>query len=1110
MTFFRFLLSATLLGGFFLQAQEPPALLRDANPAGSRGVQIEPPPQGVRIPRARFVEVDPGVLLTPVSGRRRISLPLFADTQFLADELRSSWSKDGSTFLWVGQIEGMQRGQVILAATGDIVSGSIMTDTYEFYSIRQVDGRLHRVQQVQGDDFQTTDDVRLPPETEGAESPDLANPKGAVRGAAANSIDLMVCYTTTAKNAAGGEASIRNKIELAVGELNQSFVNSAVGIQVNLVHTMEVNYNDAADVDSMLAAFRSPSDGQMDEVHAARNTYGADLVHLLYHNVGANGGTIGVGYLMRNVSTNFASNAFSISEQYWMSNPGWAMAHELGHNMGSTHDRANTSSTGAYPYSYGYQHTTSPRFRTIMSYACPGSDCPRIPYWSNPDVTYSGAAVGVDSASAQSADNARSLNNTAATVANFRQSVSGCSFTINPTSASYAASGGNGAVTITAGTGCAGNAQTSSSFLTITSSSSGSGSGSLSYSVAANTGGARSDTITVAGQTVTISQSAAPPCSYSISPASASFSSASATASVSVTAGSGCNWSAGTSTAWITINSGASGTGSGFVNYAIAANTGSARNGSMTIAGQAFSVSQSAGVSTVTISVGTNPSGLAVTVDGVSYTTPRSFSWQTGSVHTLATATQGSNTRYVFDTWSTGSLDGSITITTPASATGYSANFRTQHRLTTTASPSGGGTILLSPSSSDGYFTEGSFVQAAANAGIGYQFSGWTGAVNSSSNPVTFAVNSPASLNAGFSAVPVCGFTLGAAGASVLASGDILSIDVSTTASCVWSTSSSVPWITVISGGAGSGNGRVGINVAVNGSPSQRTGVVSIGGASYEVTQSGAGCTFSLSGPSGSLNSGAGTYSMTLAAPSGCAWKAFPSDSWITLTGVTSGNGSANLTFSVTANSNGLPRSGAIIAGGQWSPILQKSAALGQAFSDVPVSHTFFDYIGLLSLEGVSQGCGGGSYCPDEVMTRGEMAAFIIRALYGEAFTYSGAPYFNDVSTTHAYFKYIQKMRELGITVGCTTTTYCPAAPVTRGEMSVFLVRARLGLTSNDSFAYSSTPYFNDVPPGHVFYAFIQKMKELGITAGCTANSYCAESPNTRGQMAVFVTRNFY
>jgi len=83
-------------------------------------------------------------------------------------------------------------------------------------------------------------------------------------------------------------------------------------------------------------------------------------------------------------------------------------------------------------------------------------------------------------------------------------------------------------------------------------------------------------------------------CSFSINPTSASFAAAGGSASVTVTTQAGCNWTAASNNSFITITSGASGTGSGTVNYSVAANTSTARSGSLTIAGLTHSVSQAA------------------------------------------------------------------------------------------------------------------------------------------------------------------------------------------------------------------------------------------------------------------------------------------------------------------------------------------------------------------------------------------------------------------------------------------------------------------------------------------------------------------------------------
>jgi len=112
-------------------------------------------------------------------------------------------------------------------------------------------------------------------------------------------------------------------------------------------------------------------------------------------------------------------------------------------------------------------------------------------------------------------------------------------------------------------------------------------------------------------------------------------------------------------------------------------------------------------------------------------------------------------------------------------------------------------------------------------------------------------------------------------------------------------------------------------------------------------------------------------------------------------------------------------------------------------FTDVPPSHTFFKYIQRLKDDGIT--VVSGTYDVDKIVTREQMAVFIIRALYGETVTYSPTPYFTDVPSSHWAFKYIQKLKELGITTGCGSGQYCPEETVTRDQMAAFLVRARAG-----------------------------------------------------------------
>jgi hypothetical protein len=108
-----------------------------------------------------------------------------------------------------------------------------------------------------------------------------------------------------------------------------------------------------------------------------------------------------------------------------------------------------------------------------------------------------------------------------------------------------------------------------------------------------NLGAARSDTLLIAGQTFTVNQAAVlPTCSYTLSASGATVPLAGGTGSFNVTAPAGCSWTAVTGASWITINSGASGTGNGTVAFTAAANPGASRSDTIVVAGQTFTVTQ--------------------------------------------------------------------------------------------------------------------------------------------------------------------------------------------------------------------------------------------------------------------------------------------------------------------------------------------------------------------------------------------------------------------------------------------------------------------------------------------------------------------------------------
>jgi hypothetical protein len=116
-------------------------------------------------------------------------------------------------------------------------------------------------------------------------------------------------------------------------------------------------------------------------------------------------------------------------------------------------------------------------------------------------------------------------------------------------------------------------------------------------------------------------------------------------------------------------------------------------------------------------------------------------------------------------------------------------------------------------------------------------------------------------------------------------------------------------------------------------------------------------------------------------------------------------------------------------------------------FNDVPANSPFCKFIEELVRRGVTGGCGNGNYCPQDAVTRAQMSVFVLRtldpALNPPACT---TPVFNDVPANDPFCRWIEELARRGVVTGCGGGNYCPASPVTREQMGVFLA-ATFGLT---------------------------------------------------------------
>ena len=383
-----------------------PPLFDDPSQAASP--YLPPDPELIR---ARNVQVNFDLLNQAATALQNtpttpftVTLNLFTDTTFTATLSKASVDNNGVVVV-SGTVTDQPGSEVSLAFKDDSLAGTLNV-AGSFYRLRMLDSAQITLEQFNPANLNPDSVPPTPPRTAYNLQAD-----GLVGDDDGTLLDVLVVYTPSARNAAGGTSAITSEIANAINLANSSYNNSQINTQMQLVSTAEVSYTESSFAyEDNLDHLTYNNDGYMDNVHSLRDTYKADLVVLIRES----GSYCGIAWMLQQgAESYFDQYAFAVVSRGCL--PGYTLAHETGHNLGAHHDvQVTNGTTGYYSYSYGYINTNG-NFRTIMSYPTYCSSCTRINYWSNPNVSYNGNPTGTSNA-----DNARTLNSTRTIVARFR------------------------------------------------------------------------------------------------------------------------------------------------------------------------------------------------------------------------------------------------------------------------------------------------------------------------------------------------------------------------------------------------------------------------------------------------------------------------------------------------------------------------------------------------------------------------------------------------------------------------------------------------------------------------------------------------------------------
>jgi hypothetical protein len=395
------------------------------------------------IQKETFLEVN----FHPLENQEISSIDLELPDKEVYKVIKTTLEKRSQTnYTWRGKIfdksqESFPEGfDVILTVVDEMMTGLIYTPQKNVYQIVPINKNSHKIvlldqnkfpdchgpvilpeedlKTSDSEDIQNKEFLPVPKKSPKSSSPehltkqhlgDLDESENPPAEDANSRIDVLMLYSKEAISEAGGMAQAKTHAQGSIDSANASYANSNISTRLNLVGFETLKMSEFAEYGTILSAARADF-----EIGAIRASVKADLVCIMVSS-SSSSSLCGLANL-----TSSSSTAFSVVN-FGCAIGNLTFAHELGHNMGCQHNPENAVSPifGAFPFSFGHYEVR--RFRTIMGTASPNDpcgNCTRLPFFSNPNVKTGSLPTGI----ANKRDNAFTINQRAAVLANFNQS----------------------------------------------------------------------------------------------------------------------------------------------------------------------------------------------------------------------------------------------------------------------------------------------------------------------------------------------------------------------------------------------------------------------------------------------------------------------------------------------------------------------------------------------------------------------------------------------------------------------------------------------------------------------------------------------------------------